>query len=285
MGGRASVVIGEGMSGSASPHKPSSPAARLLTLLQDAMKIGPNVRSEDAWRTVLDVDNGDVSLLLDRLGPLMRLPQEVRAAVVELGDKVSPELLLRWVPQVERSFASTNLDVPWDHFRKNLSRDTLLAVEFCADQLQRLAPEQVIDEDEIAGFLTRVRELQDEVSASTELDEELRQFLMRHLRALEYALQDYRFRGTPALRDAVAMAVGESILRTDLHSRIRSSNVASRVWTLVKTLAQVLAFAANVAQITDTVHTLWLEAPEPTITTPAPPDVHEGEIVDGGELV
>ena len=74
-------------------------------------------------------------------------------------------------------------------------------------------------------------------------------------------------------------------MRPDLQGRFRSSKRCVESLDIIRTLAQVVAFTANLAQISGAACTLLTNAPEPTVTTSAPPDVHEGKIVEGGELV
>src|SRR5687768_6548772 len=119
----------------------ANPAGRLLVLIEASLKIPTNKNYADGWRELLGIEGRDRSFLLERLGPMLRLPFDAKQAAERLGDAVDQELVLEWVPRVERAFSNINLEGNWDQFRGHINGETLLSLRFCSDQLGRLAPE------------------------------------------------------------------------------------------------------------------------------------------------
>lgn len=187
----------------------NNPAGRLLALLEEAgtpPKDSDRTPVRDRWAKVLGVDRNDRTALLARFGEVMALPSEVRAAVEAVPD-ITPGVYLKNLSKVEQTFGQVNLEAQWCQFARALDSNVMDGLEVCDELLGRRCPETTLPDDERERIHSQVRELFEEVRAE-ETDPNLREFLLRHLKAMDDALQEYKISGTPPVVQAAEAILG-----------------------------------------------------------------------------
>lgn len=216
--------------------QPNNPAGRLYLLLNRGKGMQEGVQILDVWRSLLAVEK--TPALLRRLGDVYALPGQIDAKVRQTDDPMAPDLYLRWRGHVQ-SAMDTPFHVPWQNFSKHLDPTTMMALEFCAHYLSKVAPEPVIDVKELAkirehveGVLAELREGKDD------LPEPLHAFLFTKAVGMLNAIDRYALLGIDALREAFDSALGglvskegptrEGLLKSKTarhHTRSRSVSV------------------------------------------------------------
>jgi hypothetical protein len=184
----------------------NNPAGRLLDLIAEGDKLrGQKLKSAAAWARILDVPEDNRGLLLQRVGPVLGLPNEIRLAVEALND-VDHDLMLERQDQVVIALQRP-LESQWDDVLSTLDETTRYSLRHISDRLSRSSEEPSIEEAELKRLLTSVRELIDEVTAAG-LPTDFRSTLLRALRTIELALLEARVRGAEGIQSAVETAVG-----------------------------------------------------------------------------
>lgn len=221
--------------------EPNNPAGRLYALL-DAAKVPPRQGDSTAvrhrWADVLEVDRDDLPTLLARLSPVIALPSQVREAISSIPD-LDHQRYLRYLPKVEQAFSNLNLGTAWQHFAAPIDTATMHGLELCDERLSALRSEPTLAEDERAELHQQVRNLFDDVAAN-EGKPDLREFLLRHLSAMDQALSEYRISGTPPVENAVRSATGELVLRKIRGEDLPHSSRSDRFWKIFTRVALVL---------------------------------------------
>lgn len=191
----------------------NNPAGRLLDLVLAGDNIGNStqVPIRDAWRRILDVERGDDAALMRRLAQVYELPEAIRREITMLDD-VPADLLLREMTKVDAALQLPLTDA-WQSFRSRVDATTRYSLEVISDVLARRAPEPELTTDQLADLLGNVRSLLDDV-LTADLPADLREFLARHLQAMEQAIEEVRIRGADALRDAAEAIIGGVVIRS-----------------------------------------------------------------------
>lgn len=248
----------------------NNPAGRLHQLLVEAQQIKNNSPIADGWRTLLKIEGKSIADLLERLAPVLRLPHQAKAAVLALENE-NHNLLLRWLPKVESAFSIINLQAPWEQFKVHLDPTTMYSLEVCGDRLSVRSPEGAIETETLNTILGQTRDLRGEVAAA-DLDRVLKDFLLRHLGEIEYAIENYRVRGTPGIQQAMRQSVGEIFTRPEVAAKVGQTSFGKRFVAIVLAINTVVSFGGNVARIEERFSQYLLEAPQEEIHEEAPQD-------------
>lgn len=210
----------------------NNPAGRLHALLSEAgvLNYVEKDRVRTKWAKVLGVEKEDSPTLLLRLSEIMNLPAQVREAVEAVPD-IDHEMYLKHLPNVESAFAKMSLDVIWGSVAKELDKATMYSLEVCDDLLSRHHPEPMLPGDERERIHKEVRDLFEDVRTNEE-DEDLREFLLRHLKAMDDALQEYKISGAPPVEEVVQAAMGDGFLHYIRGQPLQENDRWDRFWKI-----------------------------------------------------
>lgn len=221
---------------------PDNPAGRLYTLLKEA-KVPPSQGDRQKvrirWAEVLGLDPNDRPALLAQLSRIFTLPEQIRTGLQSVPD-LNPERYLEPLDNVERAFSNLNLENQWNSFASPIDAATMAILGVCDERLSATRPEPVVPEDERKDLHEAVRALFEDVKYNEE-DPDLREFLLRHLAAMDRALNEYRISGTPPLEDAVAAAVGDAILRQQRGKEADGKKRSRRFWQVIRRAVLLLS--------------------------------------------
>jgi|SRR5579859_2469247 len=218
-----------------------NPAARLLTILHKIQEYPTNTPMVQVLPSVLHV--ATQSALVRRIADLLDLPDLIREDVDKLDEIVSKSLLLQWTPAIEKALNSIVFQpLSLDQFRGLYTGADLTSLAFCSDLLHRHLPEQSLPSDELNGYAIRVGELLEEIEQDEQIDRELKEFLLKHLRSIRRALDGAATWGTKQVRVAVAGTIGDIILSPQI---VTKSNNSPETWTKVISVLNVIAAALS----------------------------------------
>lgn len=160
---------------------------------------------------------GDVPLLLQRLGVVLRLPKEVRTAVSAIPD-LNYNRYLGTMDRIE-TVLSVNLAGRWDQVSGQLTDEALARLEFCDELLSRQSRERRVAGDELTTIAADIAQLIEDTLNANDLDSQLREVIVRRLRDLQRAIDEYRISGPEGLRRMMDAAVGALITDPDVRMK------------------------------------------------------------------
>ena len=193
-------------------NHPNNPAGRLHLLLTEGKKKADNISTKKIWAELLDVDPNDNSLLLRRIGKVIDLPAQIREQIKEDKEIVDHERYLKGISNIENILLQFAFSRPWKFFKEQINDTTLQSLDICDEILSRKRPDKSVKQEELKVIHDDVRQLFNEVFES-DLDEELRKFILEHLKQIDLAIQEFKISGTKPLEVAFQAAVGDRVIR------------------------------------------------------------------------
>ncbi len=200
-----------------SENKPKTSAAgRLLAFIKLANAQSGNVTVFTAWATALRISTTDVPAIHDAVGRLFRLLEEAKADVTR-NPELDQELYLGSLKTIEAALsnASAAPNNSWAGFQANFQGAPLHALEFVAENFNRLSDEELISPDALSELTAQLDSVIGEVMGS-DLDPALKRVLIEKLEDARRALVFYRLDGADGLRRAVENALGMGLVATQL---------------------------------------------------------------------
>lgn len=200
-------------------EKLDNPARRLHTLYTAFEEHGGPRNEQNktvaraAWASALDLDSDeDLPELLAQFGVIVGMPTVIRQRIAELPDTEDRDLLSSHLHKFEQAFSTCGLHRPVRDYRKAVGPQQLESLLHIGSALDRHgAHELAIAADEVSRLQEQVAELFEEVRA-TDLDPDLRTFVLRHLERIERALRRVQVEGVQGLREALEVLAAEIIV-------------------------------------------------------------------------
>jgi hypothetical protein len=230
-----------------------NPASRLhflLTLMQDCNDVDPDTSGSFHRRLaqVLSVDPGNALEYARPFLQVLHLPDEAQAEVLRLNDEsYDPELILMWHPPVREAlnaaiFRTNDLG----HFQGQLTEPSMLSLRFCGDLLHRRLAQRMLTQEELDRVGDLIDELEQEITLDTNIDRDVRAFLLGHVKLMKQALADVPLFGSGRLEDALDQVVGSLHRRSDIVAR---SDKNPSTWAKLGNLIVVIAAVFQIAGV------------------------------------
>jgi hypothetical protein len=223
-----------------------NPARRLFTILSEARGKHDNSKTRDVWAEVLGAPKEDGAELLRKIAALMTLYADTRRAI-ENAKGVDASLLLERFPNVEGAFYAFQLDSNWGNFKGRLDDTTMYSLRVCAHEMARFAPDPEVDRDAMKSLREEISSLRGTVRGSN-LSQEMKDFVLRHLDEVIAALDDYRLTGLGGLMAAVERAAGALHLRRNALHELRSSPEGAAFVAVLKRAHSLVSDAMSKAK-------------------------------------
>jgi hypothetical protein len=116
--------------------------------------------------------------------------------------------------------------------------------------LHRRAAEPVVEEDTASWLTAEVEELINELIKATDLDSEVKQWLMQRLNEVRDALLNLRIHGALNLEEATNKITGGLVGKIKRIGAINSSRMRERLVAFIVAVDMAINLGANVKQIT-----------------------------------
>lgn len=171
---------------------------------------------------------------------VLELPDRIKADVSRIDARLyNPELIMQWHAPVRSALEqAVFLHHQLADFHRRVGQEELLSLRFASDLLHRLMPERMISASELERVRRLLEELDEELRLGTQIDAELRAFLLGHVHAMTRAIRDMPIAGSAALESALDQTVGALHRRADLAARSEDS---PSVWAKFGNLIVVVA--------------------------------------------
>ncbi len=203
-----------------------NPAARLHSLLDEALKMRGKNKVWHVWAGLLGVDTNDFGTAVGEIAKVYALPAQIRHEIAQLsGD---PDTYLEHFDNIESQLFTVPLQNNWSSVVSNLKTEAMFGLKVCAERLHNERPQRTLGDEQLTEIEERTHSLFEFVDGA-DLPDELRQFILRHLHAVEVALRRVRISGLDDLNAAFLQAVGEWAVRPDLAEAVADTKDGKRI--------------------------------------------------------
>jgi hypothetical protein len=223
-------------------------AGRLLSIIANLKESRRNQYSDFHVHLaeVLEVSPTDPAEFARPFLLVLELPDRIKADISRIDARLyNPELIMQWHAPVRSALEkAVFLHNPLTEFQRLAGQEEMLSLRFASDLLHRLMPERVISETELERVTRLLDELDEDLRLGTQIDSELRAFLLGHVNAMSRAIRDMPIAGSAALESALDQTVGALHRRSDLVARGEDS---PSVWAKFGNLIVVVAAIFQIA--------------------------------------
>jgi hypothetical protein len=226
---------------------PNNPAGRLYDILSEALPSRSNKSIRETWANVFGIDPAATGDLLHLMAQLIELLRASRQRIEQV-DGVDRDLYFQPIQNLEKAFASLNLDAQWNDFVNKVDNATMVGLAFCSDTLSQRHTEEVIQKEVLDDLLNDVETLVETVVAS-DLDMALKTVLTENLENIRRAILEYRIRGAEGLLRALEMSVGALLRHRDDFREKSDSDSVSGFWKFLGKLDRITGIAVKTKQL------------------------------------
>lgn len=223
-------------------------AGRLLNIIEESKKIPANTRCIDAWATILNTNKDDMPLLFKRLGSVMSLPSQVQKVVINTEGIRDTKPYLTWLAPINKAFMHQNLSAGWDTFSNHIDGHTINYLSMTTDMLNLQSPEATIEDAKLKKLKTDFLNIEKEIN-ELDLDIDLKTFMMKRIKDIINAIDEYKFNGIEPLMDALNITVGQIILNNELAIKSNDNSISKKFWNLIVNASVIVTLATGVPQI------------------------------------
>ncbi|MDY7070522.1 hypothetical protein PshuTeo2_05440 [Pseudomonas hunanensis] len=226
-----------------------NPAARMLAILQSIHDIPGNKPCKAAWSSAFRIDAGDDSSLMIRLSQLMSMSVD---AVLLMNERFPAlrDQTTQWHIQLITALTSQQLAGSIQTFTNGYTRkhnDFLKVI----DQMIGISAPAEIDLSLINEFREGISNLINETLES-QLEPKAKSYLVKALRRILAALDDYRLTGVVPVVESIELVAGHMFTDSQFKNSM-SSDFGNRVFSVIGAIADSIAIATGAPA------TMWKE--------------------------
>lgn len=224
-----------------------NPAYRLLVLLEQGKAFEPSRNCREAWEELLAVQ-GNSALLMSRLSKVMALPQSI---VVEIQNAFPTHgnTWSHWEGQVSAAFMVQNMHGDWGTFINHIDAHTFTYLKLASELLNSASKAYLHESQNIASVHEKVRHILGDVLVS-DLPPALKLQVVRCLRKILDALDEYRITGGVAVLEAAEVALGHSSLDSEYRSFLTDTELGRQVLDGISAAANLLTISLSMPALT-----------------------------------
>jgi hypothetical protein len=227
-----------------------NPAARLLSVLQEGKAIPPNTPCRNAWIQILKT-GGNAPLLMSRLGKVMELPQETIQAMKDSFPHRAG-IWTHWDAQVNTAFSKQNLHGEWNSFIAHIDSHTITYLQMSADLLEERSTTKTIADEKLSELRETLEQLYTE-TMKADIDEDIKKYLVRHLRKLLVCIDEYRITGALPVLESVEATLGHAYLAPEYKNFLTDTDLGKKLLDTLGSMANVVTVAVGIPQLTQTI--------------------------------
>jgi hypothetical protein len=222
----------------------NNPASRLHEILSKLVRIPKTNPCAISFAMILAVPPNNALLLFERIARMAALAQRAREQVLASGDP-DVDYFLKWLPQVETAFSTLALPGALAGFTDRIDPVTLERIQFCGIMLSRRSREPQLIKEELAHLSQEIEQMIGEVKES-QIDEDVRRYMLRHLSLISEALREYDLFGPGRIQDEVDAAVGSICSHQP-----EAKRAGDKYWDLIVRIGSLVQTAAAGLYIAD----------------------------------
>lgn len=222
-----------------------NPAARLLDVLNETLAVQKNIPTRQAWGQVLK-SRDNQALMYDRLAKLMLLSEETS----ELVNSLFPRQLratTAWKTALDTAFTSQNMHATIDSFQNHITNTAIDHLTSAVDLIDLKNP-TILNANDIADFTQKLNDLISEV-LNGEFEDKVQEYLVRSLRKVIIALDEYRLSGSIPVTTSIESMLGHSFFDRDYGNALNETETGSKILTILGGIADAVTVATPIAPL------------------------------------
>ena len=227
-----------------------NPAARLLKILEKGKKVQQGANCRNTWHELLEVDREEPALLMYRLGKVMELTDLI---IREIKDNYPNQTNSHkyWSNKVNTAFMQQNLNGQWKDFIVHIDEHTISSLNMCTDLLDNKSSTQLMALDEIKNIREKINTLLLE-AINLDLDPEFKRYIVRYLKKIITAIDEYQLSGAIPISEAIEGAFGHAFVDENYRNNMSETEFGSKVVSVLGAVASIVTIAVGLPQLPDT---------------------------------
>lgn len=223
-----------------------NPAVRLLHFLEQGQKLDGNKLAQENLNILLNTE-GNLSLLLSRLGEVMKLPEKIVETFTDLYPH-HPDIWSHWHTQVTEAFLGLNIKDRWVFFSGQIDIHTYTYLRTTITLLDQRITTTSVDETKLTEIRDALHEIYEEV-LNSEIDNDLRIFVLRKLREIIICCDEYHLTGLLPILDAVDSSIGHAATNATYADFLKKNTIGQKLRDALVDVANVITTASGVVSI------------------------------------
>lgn len=217
-----------------------NPAARLHDILAELREQSRGANTFNVWATIFRTE-GNIALTHERLARMMRLSDETYEAMIELFPKqIRPTTT--WKNALDKAFRTQNMLESFHTFIDAVDDNAFDHLTSAVDLLESKNP-ITLNTGDIENFIDQLNSLISE-TMNSELEIKVKEYLVRSLRSIVTALQEYRLSGSIPVTASIEQAFGHCLFDADYHSALENTTIGKKIVNSLGILANAVTVAA-----------------------------------------
>lgn len=227
--------------------KTDNPATRILKVLRAIENCQSATLCKKAWSAALGVEDGNDSLLLIKIGTFMSAPID---AVTIMNNKF-PTLASQtnaWHKKFTTAMIHQNLSAPISTFT-DIYKDSCNDYLEVMSQMIGTASYEEVPEEEVLEARSTLANLIEEILKS-DLEEKVKNYLVKSIRRIITALEDYELNGTIPVIESIEIMAGHVFTNEQFRTSM-NSDIGNKIFGIIGAIADAMAIVSGVPP------TLW----------------------------
>jgi hypothetical protein len=218
--------------------KKNNSANRLHTILKSAVGKNDKNTASEVWAEVFGINiSAKNKKDLEVVGNLRLLHTQLEITK-ELADKseYSPELYSFAFSRIEKVLSVQNISAAWNHYKGNLTADTLLSISWLSEVLPE--DQYQIDTETIESIKKQIDDLRKTLE-NEGLPTALKTFIESQLEIIEKSLIKQEILGVKAIRDALYNGYSETSDNQNIINENSTSKELSKLGSIWKKMKRI----------------------------------------------
>ena len=143
-------------------------------------------------------------------------------------------------------------------------------------------PEPTLKDDQLTLLKTNFIDIEKDIDES-DLDIDLKNFMLKRIKDILNALDEYKFNGIEPISDAINITIGQIVINNDIASKSKESSIAKKFWELIVDASVIVTLATGVPQIESNLQNLLplIEKVDSNQNKQQGEDIIDTETIDG----
>jgi len=233
-----------------------NPARRLVTILEAGKRIKIDAPCKTAWAQLLGVDPHSHELFA-RMAKVMELPSLAFQALTD-ADPSDAQDCNHWRAQLNNAFSQQNLSSNWQTFIGHIDQHSVTYLKMHAKILDLGSSRHAINPAELGKARAELDDILKNVLASEDIELAPKKYLVRNLRKLITAIDEFHLTGSEAIFDAIEVTIGHAIFDESYKKALKQEVTGSKLGTCLETLANLISVAQGVKELAAPIVSLFL---------------------------
>lgn len=221
-----------------------NPAGRLLHILENGRKEGCHISCKSVWFQLLEVEGGNLSLLMSRLGKVMELPEQIiKQTQYHYPDQNN--IHEHWTEKVNTAFSMQNLNGTWDTFNDHIDDHTIRYLRMSVGMLDAKENTQILQEDKLFEIREKINDLLTEILEDENIDKNFKKYIVDYLRKITLAIEEYKISGATPIVESIEQMLGHSFIDVDYKENLFKTEIGNKITTTLEVVASVVTIVVG----------------------------------------